>query len=49
MTFRQSLMKRQNLYLCAVAVLLLVFMTVNVLVGSVTIPFSEMIDILLNH
>lgn len=49
MAFRQSVMKRQNLYLFAVAVLLLVFMIVNVLVGSVTIPFSEMIDILLNH
>jgi len=49
MAFRRAVTKRQNLCLCVVAGLLLVFMIVNVLVGSVTIPFSEVIDILLNH
>lgn len=49
MLFRQTLMKRQNIWLAVVGILLLVFLTVNILVGSVTIPFSEMLDILLHH
>lgn len=49
MEFRREVIKRQTLWLTITGLLLLIFMAVNIMMGSVRISLPELMDILLQH